>query len=128
MAFSVPRDGLIETVAFADDGTRGRREGGFLKPWPLDRGSAAGACMLDARIVHVQDTEVSVREFPRMRDLAMALGYRSGLFVPLMKDGQAIGMIGILRATAGAFGDREIALGVWAAEGKSLMSIEPPER
>ncbi len=110
VAFSVPRGGLIETVAFADDGTRGEREGGFLNPWPLDRGSAAGACMLDARVVNVADTEAGVQEFPRMRDLAMALGYRSGLFVPLLKDGQALGMIGILRATAGAFGVQETAL------------------
>ena len=110
VAFSVPRDGMIETVAFADDGTRGEREGGFLKPWPLDRGSAAGACMLDARTINVPDTSIAVREFPRMKDLALALGYRSGLFIPLLREGQAIGMIGILRATLGAFSPQETVL------------------
>ena len=123
VAFSVPRGGLIETVAFADDGTRGEREGGFLKPWPLDRGSAAGACMLDARIVNVADTEAGVLEFPRMRDLALALGYRSGLFVPLLKDGQAIGMIGILRATVGEFGVQETALARTFAD-QAVIAIE----
>ena len=123
VAFSVPRGGLIETVAFADDGTRGVREGGFLQPWPLDRGSAAGACMLDARIVNVADTEAGVLEFPRMRDLALALGYRSGLFVPLLKDGQAIGMIGILRATVGEFGDQETALARTFAD-QAVIAIE----
>ncbi len=123
VAFSVPRGGLIETVAFADDGTRGEREGDFLKPWPLDRGSAAGACMLDARIVNVADTEAGVLEFPRMRDLAMALGYRSGLFVPLLKDGHAIGMIGILRTTIGEFGAQEIALAGTFAD-QAVIAIE----
>lgn len=110
IAFSVPRGGQIETVAFADDGTRGERQGGFLEPWPLDRDSAAGACILDARIINVADTEVAVQQFPRMQNLAIALGYRSGLFVPLISDRQAIGMIGILRATTGAFSERETTL------------------
>ena len=123
VAFSVPRGGFIETVAFADDGTRGEREGGFLKPWPLDRGSAAGACMLDARVVNVADTEAGVREFPRMRDLAIALGYRSGLFVPLLKDGRALGMIGILRGTVGAFGIHETALARAFAD-QAVIAIE----
>ncbi len=110
VAFSLPRDGMIETVAFADDGTRGLRQGGFLAPWPLDHASAAGACILDGLIVHVADTAAGVQRFPRMKDLAMALGYRSGLFVPLMKGRHAIGMIGILRASTGEFSLQEIAL------------------
>ena len=123
VAFSVPRGGQIETVAFADDGTRGERSGGFLQPWPLDRDSAAGACILDARIVNVADTEVAVQQFPRMKHLAMALGYRSGLFVPLIRDGQAIGMIGILRATTGAFSERETTLAGAFAD-QAVIAIE----
>ncbi len=123
VAFSVPRDDHIETVAFADDGTRGEREGGFLQPWPLDRQSAAGACMLDSRIVHVTDTAMAVREFPRMQHLAIALGYRSGLFVPLVKDAKAIGMIGILRAVVGPFREQEIALARTFAD-QAVIAIE----
>ena len=123
VAFCVARAGLIETVAFADDGTRGEREGGFLKPWPLDRESAAGACMIDARIVNVADTAVAVHEFPRMKDLAIALGYRSGLFIPLLKERQAIGMIGILRATQGAFSHQEIGLARTFAD-QAVIAIE----
>ena len=110
VAFCVPSDGMIRTVAFADDGTRGDREGGFLQPWPLDRDSAAGACMIDARVINVPDTEKALQEFPRMKHLALALGYRSGLFVPLLRDGRSIGMIGVLRATAGAFTPQEVVL------------------
>ena len=45
-----PGRSMIESVAFASDG-REMLEGGFLKPWPLDRGSGAGTCMLDSRVV-----------------------------------------------------------------------------
>ena len=123
VAFSVPREGMIETVAFADDGTRGERHGGFLQPWPFDRGSAAGACMIDARVINVADTAIAVQEFPRMKDLAMALGYRSGLFLPLLKERRAIGMIGILRATQGAFSEQETVLAQAFAD-QAVIAIE----
>ena len=123
VAFCVPRGRMIETVAFSDDGTRGEREGGFLKPWPLDRESAAGACMIDARQINVADTAIAVQEFPRMKNLAIALGYRSGLFIPLLKDRQAIGVIAILRATTGAFTDQQAALARTFAD-QAVIAIE----
>ncbi|MDM0019434.1 GAF domain-containing protein [Variovorax saccharolyticus] len=123
VAFCVARDGMIETAAFADDGTRGGREGGFLNPWPLDRGSAAGASMLDARTINVPDTRIALAEFPRMKDLALALGYRSGLFVPLVKEQRAIGSIAILRNTVGAFSEQETQLARTFAD-QAVIAIE----
>ena len=123
VAISVPRGAMIETVAFATDGTPGPGKGGFLSPWPLDTHSAAGAALLGARMVHVPDTEVGVLEFPRMRDLAIALGYRSGLFVPLIHEGVAQAVIGILRGTVGAFTEREIALAQTFAD-QAVIAIQ----
>ncbi|WP_213956579.1 GAF domain-containing protein [Variovorax sp. dw_954] len=123
VAFCIPRDGMVETVAFADDGTRGEREGGFLKPWPLDRDSAAGACIIDARLINVADTREGAREFARMKDLSLALGYQSGLFVPLMKEGRAIGSIGILRTTTGKFSEQETKLASTFAD-QAVIAIE----
>ncbi len=123
VAVTVPRGTMLETVAFATDGTPGGRHGGFLDPWPLDGGSAAGAALLDARVINVADTEIGALEFPRMRELAIALGYRSGLFVPLVRDGVAHAVIGILRATAGRFSDKEVALARMFAD-QALIAIE----
>jgi len=123
VAVTVPRGTMLETAAFATDGTPGERQGGFLAPWPLDKGSAAGAALLDARVINVGDTEIGAREFPRMRELAMALGYRSGLFVPLVRDGVAHAVIGILRANAGRFSEKEVALATMFAD-QALIAIE----
>ena len=123
VAFVQPRGEMIETVAFADDGTAGDRHDGFLKPWPLDHDSAAGACILDARVVNVADTEEGAKEFPRMKNLAYALGYRSGLFVPLLRDGKAAGGIAILRATTGAFTEQQVALAKTFAD-QAAIAIE----
>jgi signal transduction histidine kinase len=123
VGISVPRGGMIETVAFASDGTPAVREGGFLDPWPLDVGSAAGACMLQRRVINVADTAEGALEFPRMRDLSSAMGYRSGLFVPLLRGTEVLAMIGILRATAGAFSDKEVALARTFAD-QAVIAIE----
>jgi GAF domain-containing protein/CheY-like chemotaxis protein/tetratricopeptide (TPR) repeat protein len=117
-----PVGDMLETVAFADDSGE-PREGGFLEPWPLDRGSGAGACILDGRVINVEDTEEAIAEFWRMRDLALALGYRSCLFVPLLRDGKAMGAIVILRAATGRFDDQEVALAQTFAD-QAVIAIE----
>jgi GAF domain-containing protein/HAMP domain-containing protein len=119
---AMPRGDMIEDVAFATAAPSPKGIG-FLKPWPLDRGSGAGTCILDARVIAVADTVEGAKQFWRMPDLAIALGYRSCLFVPLLKDGKALGSITILRETTGAFDDQEIALAQTFAD-QAVIAIE----
>ena len=98
---------MLEAVAFCNDsGVQGGAD--VLKPWPLDRGSGAGTCVLDSRVINVANTAESAKDFSRMKDLAIALGYQSCLFVPLLREGKAIGCITILRASTGRFDDQEV--------------------
>ncbi|HEY3634887.1 MAG TPA: GAF domain-containing protein [Caldimonas sp.] len=119
---AMPRGAMIEDVAFASDAPAPKGTG-FLKPWPLDRGSGAGSCILDARVIAVADTVEGAKQFPRMHDLAVALGYRSCLFVPLLKEGKALGSMTILRETTGTFDDQEIALAQTFAD-QAVIAIE----
>ncbi len=64
-----------------------------IQSWPLDRDSATGACILDSRLIVVPDCEAAIPTFPRMRDLALKLGYLSGLWVPLLREGKAMGCL-----------------------------------
>jgi GAF domain-containing protein len=122
VALAMPKGAMIEAVAFASD-SDGVRAGGFLKPWPLDRGSGAGACILDSELIVVPDTVVAQARFVRMKELALALGYHSALFVPLLHDGRAIGSLAILRAAAGEFEGGEIALAQTFAD-QAVIAIE----
>ncbi len=122
VALALPRGSMIESVAFASDG-KARRDGGLLEPWPLDLGSGAGTCILESRLVAVADTDKAVDRFPRMPQLAIALGYHSALFVPLLRDSKAIGCLAILRAAAGDFGAQEIALAQTFAD-QAVIAIE----
>ena len=122
VALALPRADMIESVAFASDAaTTG--EGGFLKPWPLDRGSGAGTCILESSVIVVEDTVTAAARFPRMPQLALALGYHSALFVPLLREGKAIGCIAILRAAAGEFDQKELSLAQTFAD-QAVIAIE----
>jgi signal transduction histidine kinase len=77
---------------------------------PLDKTSGIGKCILESRTFHIPDTEKVADEFPLTSELAKNLGYRSGLFVPLMREGGAIGAITALRPAPSAFTDKEIEL------------------
>jgi len=77
---------------------------------PLDRGSAIGACVLDGRMIHLPDLEEAAEQYPRIRQLGLKWGYRSGIYAPLLREGRAIGGFAVLRWMAGAFNDKEVAL------------------
>jgi GAF domain-containing protein len=77
---------------------------------PLVRGTAAGRAALDGRTVHIGDMQTEADEFPDSSENARRMGFRTILVVPLMREGAAIGVIGILRAEARLFSERQVAL------------------
>ncbi len=79
-------------------------------PVPIDRTSAVGACVVDGRTLHFPDLDEAAKQFPRIRQLGLKYGYRSGIYAPLMRGGKAIGAIGVLRRDLGAFDDKDVQL------------------
>src|SRR5262249_15415022 len=73
------------------------------------RGTVTGLAIREARTVHVADL-LATEDFPVGRDLARAIGYRTVLIVPLLREGAAIGAIGIRRTEVRPFTDSEMAL------------------
>ncbi len=74
-------------------------------PRPLSELSGSQQ-ILKGELFFLPDTE----EDDRMRNLARLRGYRSMLFVPLMRDGTPIGMIGQTRVEPGHFTDQHVQL------------------
>jgi len=79
-------------------------------PVPIDRTSAIGACVVDGRTLHFPDLDQAAKKFPRIRQLGLKYGYRSGIYAPLTHAGKAIGAIGVLRRDLGAFDEEDIQL------------------
>ncbi len=77
---------------------------------PLTPGTANGRAILEARLVHVADQQVDGDDFPEGREFARQHGYRTMLAVPLIRDGVAIGTIGLRRTEVQLFTERQVAL------------------
>jgi GAF domain-containing protein len=70
-------------------------------------GSIAGRAFLDRRTVHVEDITVDRELFEDSR-VPKATGSRTVLAVPLLVEGEAIGVILVARRTVRRFSDREV--------------------
>src|SRR6516164_7475844 len=77
---------------------------------PLVRGTVVGRSVLDKRTFHVADFQTEVDKFPITSEYARRLGFRTGLYVPLMREGVAIGVISLRRAEEQLFTGRQVAL------------------
>src|SRR3984893_10064607 len=77
-------------------------------PMRPSRGLPVGRAILDCAVAHVPDVERDP-EYRHM-DFARAVGWRSALAVPLLREGSPIGAIFVARAEAGSFSDGQIAL------------------
>jgi GAF domain-containing protein len=77
---------------------------------PMLRGVLAGRAVLDRQTIHVADLQAETREYPQGSEIARHLGLRTNLAVPLIREGEAIGVIIIRRTEVRPFTDRQIDL------------------
>ena len=77
-------------------------------PSPPDRSLAVTRAILDRTVVHIPDVFEDTEH--RQPDLARAVGVRSLLSVPMLRDGEALGAIVVGRGDPGPFSGGQIAL------------------
>src|SRR5262245_17631822 len=73
----------------------------------LSRGRQSGAVILDRQVVHLVDAQAAT-EFPATQELAQAVGMRTALGVPLLREGEAIGSLIIRRKELQPFTNKQI--------------------
>jgi GAF domain-containing protein len=104
-------DGEFTHVAAVRGGLPGSehylREQGGRHP---TRDVMAGRCIIDRSVVHVSDFETDPDVPMAAREIARVRGFRATINVPMLKDGEPIGVISVSRAEAGAFSQAEIDL------------------
>jgi class 3 adenylate cyclase len=90
-------------------------------PVVLDRASIAGRVTLEGEIVHVEDmlkdSDGSMIQRGRQGEV------RTGLGIPLLRDGRSIGVIVLTRTRALLFSDKQIELGKMFAD-QAVIAVE----
>src|SRR5262245_44023863 len=76
--------------------------------WPIGRGWGSGRALLDRVPVHVHDLQACAHEFPDGSEMALRLGHRTALHVPLLRGDEAIGVLAIRRTEVKPFTDKQI--------------------
>jgi GAF domain-containing protein len=78
----------------------------------MNRRGPLGRAMIDRETIHIHDLSSSETqaEFPAARTISEAVGVRTDLVTPLLREGIAIGAIHIRRTEVRPFSDKQIAL------------------
>ena len=91
---------------------------------PIRRTSIGGRAVLDKAFVHIEDiVPLLDSEYPDVRAMHARLGFRAVLNVPMMRDGEAVGVISLLRNEPGPFAPADIAL-VQTFADQAVIAIE----
>ena len=69
-----------------------------------------GAAILKGELVRITDVEQDADVHALVREIALARGWRSALFCPLMRGATAIGLISVTRREPGTFSDHQVQL------------------
>ena len=77
---------------------------------PIRRGRVSETAVLERRTIHIHDLAASGAEFPQGHADALRIGQRTVLGVPLLREGEAIGVILIRRLEVHPFTDKQISL------------------
>jgi signal transduction histidine kinase len=81
-----------------------------LEKAPIGRGWVSGRTVVDGKPIHVPDLSTAGDEFPLGQALALRLGHRTSLGIPLLRDGEAIGCLALRRMHVQPFTEKQIAL------------------
>ena len=106
----------VSIIRVEDDAYRVVAAYGVASNWtagdtrPVDRGSVVGRSIVDRQTMHIHDVRTVQDDFWRVKTNAVQQGLRTMLATPLLREGVAIGAIGIRRTEVQPFTDKQIAL------------------
>src|SRR6516162_2747273 len=78
--------------------------------WPITRGLVMGRAVLNRELIQVHDLRAASEEYPEGYQSSLLVGHRTIIAVPLMRKGEAVGVLTLRRSEVKPFTDRQITL------------------
>jgi two-component system, NtrC family, sensor kinase len=78
--------------------------------WPITRGLVMGRAVLNRELIQVHDLRAAGEEYPEGYQSSLLVGHRTIIAVPLMRKGEAGGVLTLRRSEVKPFTDRQITL------------------
>ncbi len=107
-------DDALATLRDGDELVFQAQHGSIPVVWdrqPIDREGSAGLAVIDRAPVHVHDIlGPEGEQFPRAREFARKTNVRTVLCVPLLREGESIGVIVLRRTEVRPFSEKQISL------------------
>ena len=106
----LPDGDKLRAAAFAD--TNPVRAKALLRVWPvpLTREYNHAIAILDRRMIDIPDARDAPSELATGAQYFLTTGYRAITIMPMMRGGDAIGALSVVRAAPGALSDKQIAV------------------
>jgi PAS domain S-box-containing protein len=101
---------LIHHVTMLESTSAATEEFLRIYPRPADRQSIPGWAILDRAVYHFPDVEHDPRLSPAMLHRVRLLGIRALVIMPMLRDGDPVGAIGVTRREPGPFSDFQLVL------------------
>ncbi|HEX5613401.1 MAG TPA: GAF domain-containing protein, partial [Burkholderiales bacterium] len=101
---------VLELAAFTSTGDEGDSSITHLFPVALHTMAPAAECVASRRPVVVEDIEQAAGVSEGFRETIRARGWRSALFVPMIRNDVVLGILSVTRRAAGPFAPGETAL------------------
>jgi GAF domain-containing protein len=78
--------------------------------WPITRGLVMGRAVLNRELIQVNDLRAASEEYPEGYQSSLLIGHRTIIAVPLMRKGEAVGVLTLRRSEVKPFTDKQITL------------------
>src|SRR5262249_3134856 len=78
--------------------------------WPISRGLVMGRAVLNRELIQVHDLRAAGDEYPEGYQSSLLVGHRTIIAVPLMRKGEAVGVLTLRRSEVKPFTHKQIIL------------------
>ena len=78
--------------------------------WPISRDFVTTRTLVDKKTIHVHDLAAAQDEFPEGQRMAVRMGFRTILAIPLLREGEGLGSLVLRRREVRPFSEKQIGL------------------